>query len=299
MNHAGVLFIDKQPGCTSFQSLGSIKRQFGRKVGHAGTLDKFASGLLIALVGPFTKLNPYFSGLDKVYTAEFTFGTQTDTLDPEGRITGQGDVPALPDIESCCSYFIGEQQQIPPQYSAVHVQGKRSYKAARAGEHLEIPPRTITIHDIECVSWNPPKLVLRISCSKGTYIRSLARDIGASLNTCAYVSALRRERIGPFDLTLAKPPEQLSNADLRQDRELLSQVAAFSFCTVDEQHTGDILNGKLPQPGWCIELSAQPGESRCLIYRENGNLMGLANIQKEVNNRVDFLSYQFVVPQGY
>jgi tRNA pseudouridine55 synthase len=219
----GIILLDKPIGQTSFQSLGELKRRLAtRRVGHAGTLDKFAEGLLVVLAGRMTRLCAFATSLDKEYVAVVTFGTGTDTLDPEGSITGEGPVPALDALQAALPAFRGTLQQRPPLYSAVHIGGRRAYQAARNGEEPELAPRAVTIERLELLDYVPPEATLRVSCSKGTYIRSLARDLASSLGTCAFLSRLRRTRIGGFHVEDAVPPDSFDPA-----RHLLSPSRFF------------------------------------------------------------------------
>ena len=204
----GIILLDKPAGQTSFQSLGFLKKSLGTsRVGHAGTLDKFAEGLLIVLAGRMTRLCPLATSLDKEYVAVFTFGRGTDTLDPEGAVTSEGRVPSTPALEAVLPEFRGTLSQVPPAYSAIHVQGRRASEAARKGEAVVLQPRTVRIDRLELLDYKPPEARLRICCTKGTYIRSLARDIAVRLGTCAYVSQLRRTRIGGFSVDDALSPD--------------------------------------------------------------------------------------------
>jgi len=209
----GILLLDKPSGHTSFQALSHIKRVLGtRRVGHAGTLDKFANGLLVVLAGRMTRLAGLATAMDKEYLATFTFGKETDTLDPEGAVVAEGPVPGQKDLEAILPEFRGQIGQVPPAYSAVHVAGTRAYRAARRGEPVELSPRQVTIYSLTLVSFEPPYATVRVVCSKGTYIRSLARDIAARLESCAFVSALRRTRVGGFRVEEAKRPEHFDPA---------------------------------------------------------------------------------------
>jgi tRNA pseudouridine55 synthase len=204
----GIILLDKPAGQTSFQSLGFLKRCLGTgRIGHAGTLDKFAEGLLIVLAGRMTRLCPLATSLDKEYIAVLTFGQGTDTLDPEGAVISEGPVPSTPALEAVLPEFLGTLSQVPPAYSAVHVNGRRASEAARKGEAVVLPARTVRIERLELLDYHPPEARMRISCSKGTYIRSLARDIAARLGTCAHVSRLRRTRIGGFSVDDACSPD--------------------------------------------------------------------------------------------
>ncbi|MBN2627270.1 MAG: tRNA pseudouridine(55) synthase TruB [Spirochaetales bacterium] len=196
--------LNKSAGQTSFQSLGAVKRLYGtKKVGHTGTLDKFATGLMIVLVGKYTRLNPLFTGMDKTYEAVIRFGEETDTLDPEGAIIAVGNVPSLDTIKEVLPRFLGDQDQVPPAYSAVHINGKRSWKLARQGVQVEMKSRPVRIDELEVLAWEEPDLTLRVSCSSGTYIRSLARDLALACESRARLEQLCRTRVGQFSLNEA------------------------------------------------------------------------------------------------
>ena len=241
----GIILLDKPTGQTSFQSLAELKRRLGtRRVGHAGTLDRFAEGLLVVLAGRMTRLCSFATSLDKEYVAVFTFGRGTDTLDPEGATTAEGPVPSRQDIMGVLPSFLGTISQVPPDYSAVHVGGKRAYESARAGESPVLAPRNITIEKLEVIDIDGAELTLRISCSKGTYVRSLARDVAARLGTCAFVSALRRTRIGGFRLSDAVRAD-----DFDPGRDVLPPTAFFDAApglgrvVVRDARTGRVANG--------------------------------------------------------
>jgi tRNA pseudouridine55 synthase len=195
----GIILLNKPPGQTSFQSLGAVKRRLGTgRVGHTGTLDRFAEGLLVVLSGRMTRLCAYATSLDKEYVAVITFGRATTTLDPEGETTAVGSIPEICSIESVLPEFLGSLSQVPPAFSALHIGGRRAYDAARKGEIVVLPPRPVRIDRIELLGYEPPDATIRVSCSKGTYIRSLARDIAEKLGTHGFVSKLRRVRVGGF-----------------------------------------------------------------------------------------------------
>ncbi|MCE5257374.1 MAG: tRNA pseudouridine(55) synthase TruB, partial [Spirochaetaceae bacterium] len=201
MSGSGFLLYDKPAGITSFSSLAGFKKlKPAMKFGHAGTLDRFATGLLIVMAGNYSHLAPWFLGLDKAYKAEICFGTETDTLDPEGSIIRSGIIPSKDELENCLPGFIGEQYQVPPDYSALHVKGTRASDLARKGCHPDLAARKISIFRLEMLSCQSPCAILNIECSSGTYIRALARDIAATCGTCAHVRNLRRTRVGPFSV---------------------------------------------------------------------------------------------------
>jgi tRNA pseudouridine55 synthase len=209
----GIVLLDKPPGITSFQALGAVKRATGTaKVGHAGTLDKFACGLLIAAVGNCTRLIRLFTAADKEYRGVVVFGQGTDTLDPEGKPTGTGPVPGRDELEGALARFRGLIRQRPPEYSAVSVGGKRAYRQARAGRPVALAEREVSIDELELEDYDPPRARLRVACSKGTYIRALARDIALALGTHAHLEALTRTRIGKFRLEEAVAPAEFDPA---------------------------------------------------------------------------------------
>lgn len=200
----GYLVIDKPAGWTSHQVVGKVRRILGeRRVGHAGTLDPAAVGVLPIAVGLATRTVEYLSGASKAYIADVTFGVTTDSADVDGVVTSVGDPSRLQesDIVQLLESFFGDQLQVPPAYSAIKVNGERLYELARRGESVELEPRPITIHEISLDVWEPPTARISVDCSKGTYIRSLARDIGERVDTGAYMSNLVRVRTGPFSLS--------------------------------------------------------------------------------------------------
>lgn len=214
----GLVLLDKPAGVTSFAALGALKRALGSgRVGHAGTLDPFATGLLVALTGPLTRLADVFSGLDKVYRAVLRFGEETDTLDPEGQVVDRRPLPDPEALRGALGSFRGRIEQRPPAYSAVHVSGRRAYALAREGRPPELPARTVTIHSLQILHLQLPEVELEVRCSKGTYVRSLARDLARQVGSCAHLRALRRLAIGPFLVEQAVAPEQF-----RPERDLLN-----------------------------------------------------------------------------
>ena len=208
-----IVLLAKQSGKTSFSTLWQVKKALGtKKVGHTGTLDNFADGLLVLLSGPLTRLGTYITNCDKVYHARIVFGEQTDTLDPSGKVVKTCPLPCYKNLKSILSSFSGQIDQIPPDYSAIHVNGKRASDRIRSGESVVLKSRNVTIYDlrVKAVIHEDNELLqdeslvsaldIRVHCSKGTYIRSLARDIGAAAGSCAHTMFLRRTAVGPFSL---------------------------------------------------------------------------------------------------
>ncbi|MDR2758593.1 MAG: tRNA pseudouridine(55) synthase TruB [Spirochaetaceae bacterium] len=208
---SGILLLNKPPGLTSFQSLDLVKKFFSTsKVGHAGTLDKFASGLLLVLVGRAVKLTPWVSGCDKHYEGIIRFGVETDTLDPEGIPVAQGEIPLKEVLEEVLPRFQGDIFQAPPAYSAIHLGGKRASQRAREGESVEMEKRPVTVYALDLLSYEPPLASVHVHCSKGTYIRSLARDIALAAGSRGYLQALTRTQAAGFYLSQALDFSSLS-----------------------------------------------------------------------------------------
>lgn len=202
-----IVLVNKPAGITSFGVVARIRRQLTQqagkkvKVGHTGTLDPFATGLMIIVVGKACRRAAEFSKLDKVYEATMVLGYTSTTGDPEGELTKISEkVPTLAEVEAALGHFQGEITQTPPAFSAIKINGQRAYQLARKGQAVEMPTRNVTIFSLELVSYDYPILKLRTHVSSGTYIRTLAEDIGKRLATGAYVRELRRTRVGKYDL---------------------------------------------------------------------------------------------------
>ena len=207
----GILLIDKPAGMTSFGVVARVRRvlteQQGKKVkvGHTGTLDPFATGLMILVIGHECKNAGNYSKLDKIYETTIRLGQTSTTGDIEGEITDVSDkVPTQTEIENALKQFTGEIMQRPPIYSAININGHRAYDMARAGKQFEIPERQVTVHNLDLISYSYPELQIRTHVSSGTYIRSLATDIGKLLGTGAYCTQLRRTNIAKWSVDQAK-----------------------------------------------------------------------------------------------
>ncbi len=221
---SGILLLDKPVGVTSNAALGRAKRILGiRKAGHTGTLDPMASGLLALCFGEATKVAGFLLDADKTYLAEATLGVVTDSEDAEGEVIERHPVPDLElnYIEKVLDRFRGPIEQVPPMHSALKHKGQRLYELARRGEQVERPPRPVTIHELTLTNFESPQLCLAVRCSKGTYIRSLVRDIGQALGCGAHLSALRRTYSAPFQLVDATTLDALNTLDQTAARRLL------------------------------------------------------------------------------
>jgi tRNA pseudouridine55 synthase len=201
---SGVLVVDKPVGLTSHDVVQIIRKGTGiRRAGHTGTLDPRASGVLVVLIGPAVRLSEYVSASDKRYQATIRLGQSTSTYDTEGEVSGEPvDITKLTEeaFEELLQGFIGEIQQVPPAYSAIKIQGKKAYERARNGEEVEMEPRTINVYSLELLEWAPPETVIDVFCSSGTYVRSLANDLGENLGVGAHLVGLRRTKSGRFTL---------------------------------------------------------------------------------------------------
>ena len=212
---SGVLVVDKPIGLTSHDVVQIIRRGTGiRRAGHTGTLDPRASGVLVVLIGPAVRLSEYVSASDKRYQATVRLGSSTDTYDSEGAVTGSYSVDGITEerFDEVLQNFVGEIEQVPPPYSAVKVHGKKAYDFAREGEEVDLQPRKINVYSLDVLEWAPPEAVVDVYCSSGTYVRSLANDLGNQLGCGAHLIGLRRTKSGKFTLRDAVPLRRLQEA---------------------------------------------------------------------------------------
>lgn len=273
----GFFNINKPAGLTSHDIVAAVRRRLGRnaKIGHAGTLDPFADGVLVVCVGPATRLADYVQNRPKRYTAEITLGATSSTDDTEGKITPRSAAaPEADAIEKTLRSFVGEIQQRPPIHSAVHVNGRRAYKLARAGEEIELPARAVSVYSIDIVKYDYPSLTIDVSCGSGTYIRSLARDIGEALGVGGYCSKLTRTAVGGFLLADAVDVEKVSP----QSEHLISPLAVLENMPkvqIDASEITAICLGRFlrsPQP-------LSPGEAAAVDC--DGNLAAIMTVQQD------------------
>jgi tRNA pseudouridine55 synthase len=223
----GLLLIDKPPGLTSYRVVDRVRRKLGiKRVGHAGTLDPMATGLLLILIGKATKTSQYLTGLNKGYCGSFKLGQTTDSHDADGKILETRPVPNLTQeqIKQYFDCFLGDQQQIPPMYSAKKVKGTRLYKIARQGKTIEREPHFIRIFEIKLTGVSPSRIDFSILCSKGTYVRTVIHDLGEKIGCGAHLTALRRTLIHKFRIEDAISLETFENMDLSQIQKQLLPV---------------------------------------------------------------------------
>jgi tRNA pseudouridine55 synthase len=214
----GILVVDKPQGITSHDVVQQVRNRLDtKKVGHGGTLDPMATGILVILVGKCTRLFPDFSSFDKEYEATLTLGLETETGDMDGKIKKEFAFEKIDEarIKEVFAGFTGTLEQVPPMFSALKVQGKKLYQLARKGVTLDLKPRKITIYDLKLLSFNPPQIDFSVRCSKGTYIRKLGEDIARALSTRGCLSSLRRVATGPFTIKEAIRLEDINEDHLR------------------------------------------------------------------------------------
>jgi tRNA pseudouridine55 synthase len=246
--NAGILLLNKSPGYTSFESLNAVKKALATgKVGHTGTLDKFASGLLVVLAGWAVKLSPWFDRCDKRYRGTIRFGVETDTLDIEGSPVATAEPPSRKALEQALGKFLGNTMQAPPAYSAIHIEGRRAHELARSGGEPLMKKRPITIYALELRSYAPPLAEVYVHCSKGAYVRSLARDLALAAGSRGHLIALERLRVAGFDLADAVPMDAPDlAARLRPISPETFDALGLPWARVDEEAARGLRQGKPP-----------------------------------------------------
>lgn len=277
----GIVVLDKPGGMSSNQLLQKVKRLYNaEKAGHTGSLDPLATGVLPICLGEATKVSQYLLDADKGYVAHVRLGETTATGDSQGESTGHAPVPALSqeDIEAVLSAFVGDIEQEPSVYSALKQDGVPLYKLARAGKEIRSKLRTITIHSIRLLEWQSPVLVIEVYCSKGTYIRTLAEDIGHSIGCGAHVTALRRCKAGPFTLAAAHTLDALQELSLDALDALLipadQAIAGLPRFVIDEEQRRRLRQGQT------VRVVGGPQEQPLRVYCGE-EFIGIASITPE------------------
>ena len=264
----GIFLINKEANWTSFDICAKVKRLFNtKKVGHSGTLDPFAEGLMIVCLGQATKIIPFLEYYNKTYLATIKLGEETDTLDNTGNIIDKKDVLnySLEEIKNVLNSFLGKSQQIPPMYSALKHDGVPLYSLAREGIEIERKPRNIEIFSIELIEYNKPFLTFKCKVSKGTYIRTLAKDIAIKLSTVGHLVKLIRTNIDKFDLNMAKKVNELTINDSISIVEMLTLPTLI----VDNEIEKKIRNGnKLSLQGKNMLLLVNEKKEALAIYEK-------------------------------
>lgn len=270
----GIVIMDKPASVTSFKALGIVKKAYGTKrVGHTGTLDPDATGVLPILVGNATRAAELIVSTDKEYIVCAVLGVKTDTLDMSGTVIKKSNVSVTEEtVRKIVEEFVGEIMQIPPMYSAISVDGVRLHKLARQGIEVEREPRPVTIHEIEILDISLPEITLRVSCSKGTYIRTLIDDIGERLGTFAAVKTLRRTKTGIFDLSHAHSPEEIAQNPTGCLLDLSCCFSEYESVSLDEKKTKMVKNG-VP-----IYVNLNEGKTY-RVYGSDGDFIALSKVE--------------------
>ena len=291
----GIIIINKPKGCTSHDIVYKIKKMLNKKVGHTGTLDPMAEGVLPILIGKGTQLSKYLINHDKKYIVELQLGIKTDTADSEGKIIEEKTVNetklSKENITNVLQTFIGKQEQIPPIYSAIKVNGKKLYEYARKGQEVELKPRQIEIYDIKLIdySMDEKQIKFEVFCGKGTYIRSLCEDIATKFETVGYMKSLKRTQVGNFKIDNSITIEELknlieNNENIDIDDILKNKIITveeifekFQSINLDEKKLELFLNG--------VMLTQNLDEGVYKIYNKNGEFIGTGTIKNKLLKR--------------
>lgn len=291
----GIIIINKTKGCTSHDIVYKIKKMLNKKVGHTGTLDPMAEGVLPILIGKGTQLSKYLINHDKKYIVELQLGIKTDTADSEGKIIEEKTVNktklSKENITNVLQTFIGKQEQIPPIYSAIKVNGKKLYEYARKGQEVELKPRQIEIYDIKLIdySMDEKQIKFEVFCGKGTYIRSLCEDIATKFETVGYMKSLKRTQVGNFKIDNSITIEELknlieNNENIDIDDILKNKIITveeifekFQSINLDEKKLEMFLNG--------VMLTQNLDEGVYKIYNKNSKFIGTGTIKNKLLKR--------------
>ena len=283
----GIIILNKQKGCTSHDVVAKTKRLLKEKVGHTGTLDPNATGVLPLLVGQGTKLSAYLIAHDKEYIATLKLGEKRDTADSEGATIEKRQIDynvlQKEKVEQVLKSFIGKQEQIPPMYSAIKINGKKLYEYARKNESVKLKPRNIEIYQMDLIDIIKDTIVFKVQCSKGTYIRSLCEDIAEKLDTVGYMKELKRTKVGKFDIN-----DSITTEELEQNMEN-SEFINEHFITIEnyfedkqsiqlnERKLSLFLNG--------VKLTYNLTDDMYKIYDNNNKFVGIGSVKNNLLKR--------------
>lgn len=285
----GIIIINKQKGCTSHDIVYKVKKMFNEKVGHTGTLDPMAEGVLPILIGKGTSVSKYLINHDKKYTVKLQLGIKTDTADSEGKIVEEKSVNIEllneMNIVKILKSFIGKQEQIPPIYSAIKVNGKKLYEYARKGQEVELKSRQIEIHDINLIKYSieERQIEFEVFCGKGTYIRSLCEDVATKFETVGYMKELKRIQVGDFkiedSITIDELERNIKNQDFINDKVISIEklFAKNNSIVLDDKKLQLFLNG--------VKLTQNYDEGIYKIYGKNGEFVGIGVVEKQLLKR--------------
>lgn len=286
----GIIIINKTKGCTSHDIVYKIKKMLNEKVGHTGTLDPMAEGVLPILVGKGTLASKYLINHDKKYIVELQLGTKTDTADGEGRIVKQQpvnkEILTTKNIEKILQSFVGKQEQIPPIYSAIKINGKKLYEYARKGQEIELKPRKIEIYNIKLINYSveEKQIKFEVFCGKGTYIRSLCEDIAIKFGTVGYMKSLKRIQVGDFKIEDSITIEELNNIiqknELDKTKTIITLEKLFEkipSIKLDNRKLELFLNG--------VMLTQKQNEGVYKIYNQKNEFIGTGTIKDNLLKR--------------
>lgn len=266
----GFLFLDKKDGLTSRGASSEVSHLLNeKKIGHIGTLDPFATGLLVVVLGKATKAATFFDEFSKEYVATIKLGVATDSMDLTGKEIESKEVPNLSKdkINEVLHSFLDKSKQLPPMTSAVHVNGQKLYKLARRGIEVERPLRDIEVYNIELISYENNELTFKVHASKGTYIRVLASDIAVKLGTVGHLVKLRRTKVGPFDITQSFKIEEVNIDSIESVYEVLKEFS--EVVTYDDKKVEDVKNGKI------LEIKFDTDKSKLLVIDKSHNAIAI------------------------
>lgn len=299
---SGIILYDKKPGVTSFSALGKIKKVLGtKKVGHTGTLDLFAQGLLVVCVGSLTRLAGLITAFDKEYEAKIIFGEQTDTLDPTGQVVKIAPLPTLAALKESLKKFTGKIMQRPPEFSAIKIGGKRASDLTRSGKEAVLPERSIEVYEAELLDYEAScgdggvnevlvkSARVRFLVSKGTYIRSLARDIGLDCASAGRLETLKRTRVGNFNLSDAVNDDSIGASSLRQMDAETARLCGLNAAFLRPGQEENFWNGR-PLRFSFFEEPLKDGTSA--VFSSDKVFVGA--VKKEGGRA----SYEYVVPKS-
>ncbi len=286
----GIIIINKTKGCTSHDIVYKIKKMLNEKVGHTGTLDPMAEGVLPILVGKGTLASKYLINHDKKYIVELQLGTKTDTADGEGRIVKQQpvnkEILTTKNIEKILQSFVGKQEQIPPIYSAIKINGKKLYEYARKGQEIELKPRKIEIYNIKLINYSveEKQIKFEVFCGKGTYIRSLCEDIAIKFGTVGYMKSLKRIQVGDFKIEDSITIDELNNIiqknELDKTKTIITLEKLFEkipSIRLDNRKLELFLNG--------VMLTQKQNEGVYKIYNQKDEFIGTGTIKDNLLKR--------------
>lgn len=289
----GIIIINKTKGCTSHDIVYKIKKMLNEKVGHTGTLDPMAEGVLPILIGKGTLLSKYLINHDKKYIVELQLGIKTDTADSEGKVIEEQPVDkerlTTESITNILHKFIGKQEQVPPIYSAIKVNGKKLYEYARKGQQVELNPRQIEIYNIDLIDYSleEEQIKFEVFCGKGTYIRSLCEDIATKFGTVGYMKSLKRIQVGDFkiedSITIDELQKIVENTEIEKDElenKIISVEKIFEnspLIKLDDRKLGLFLNG--------VMLTQKYDDGIYKIYNKTNEFVGTGTIQNNLLKR--------------